>query len=545
MRAKYKYILFLALFLCASVMGYPLMAQTFRRVADVEDLEVGVRYLLAGYNRAANGSVYVLSAQDRTGTALKKRVGHKVFPDDLGRITVDDESTAIFELMAEEDGSYAMRDIALNAWLAYSVSKTTSDYASLYTLTEEELAAMPADSKTAYYKTFKLEKKYFSKTAKTPFYVQEKIYIKSDERSDFGFLCETGDFRLYKKDTMADSLFLYRELVIPKLEQTPEGDWTFSGDWTSSELYALDFSQAQCIDFTAMVLPNGGGLSKERMPKDFVWTYVRKGEAGKLPEGWPNVIEVKSKDAEVQGEAVTPIKGDDNHVLGPKYSFHVPQGMGVSWYRDMKDDTGKYTIGLPFTAERVTWDSPQGESLCYERMQFKKITEEGAVFVPVVEDDEKWIAGKAYLWWPDEPREAKACFYADEATVLTSSEENESSEGFFVTFKRRDVTDENSALFLLDNETGTHFVRLLPGSWIAPCRCFLRCELKENGNLRLIQSEQETCVEMNMIQGDKGTIPVYSLTGIRMGVLNPGESVPAHWPRGVYVTRKGKIMVNP
>ena len=36
-----------------------------------------------------------------------------------------------------------------------------------------------------------------------------------------------------------------------------------------------------------------------KMPKGYVWTYVRKGEAGRLPEGWPNVVEIDRKDEDI------------------------------------------------------------------------------------------------------------------------------------------------------------------------------------------------------------------------------------------------------
>ena len=32
---------------------------------------------------------------------------------------------------------------------------------------------------------------------------------------------------------------------------------------------------------------------------------MRKGESGRLPEGWPNVVEIDRKDEDVQGRAVT------------------------------------------------------------------------------------------------------------------------------------------------------------------------------------------------------------------------------------------------
>ena len=64
--------------------------------------------------------------------------------------------------------------------------------------------------------------------------------------------------------------------------------------------FALDYAQARRIDFTEIALPQGKSMVGDgKMPKGYVWTYVRKGEAGRLPEGWSNVVEIDRKDEDI------------------------------------------------------------------------------------------------------------------------------------------------------------------------------------------------------------------------------------------------------
>lgn len=159
----------------------------------------------------------------------------------------------------------------------------------------------------------------------------------------------------------------------PVLAGREDGDWTFKGDWLADSLFALDYAQARRIDFTAISLPQGKGMAGGgKMPKGYVWTYVRKGESGRLPEGWPNVVEIDRKDEDVQGRAVTRMVGCDSCTLGPKYSFTVPSGTGIVWYRKTEDDEGWLTVGLPYAVEKVTWESPDGETVASERLCFEK-----------------------------------------------------------------------------------------------------------------------------------------------------------------------------
>ena len=48
--------------------GVAVCAQSFRRVTNVDDLESGVRYVLAGYCSDTPDSVFVMNRPDGTGT---------------------------------------------------------------------------------------------------------------------------------------------------------------------------------------------------------------------------------------------------------------------------------------------------------------------------------------------------------------------------------------------------------------------------------------------------------------------------------------------
>ena len=123
----------------------PVAAQTFRRVTDVSELEAGAHYVLAGYSRKYADSVYVMAAQETTGTKTTSRKGRLTHMDENGRIRVEDGGTAVFELQ-QEGTAYAFRDLALNACLAYTVKQVSNATTSLFTLTDEELAQMPDKS---------------------------------------------------------------------------------------------------------------------------------------------------------------------------------------------------------------------------------------------------------------------------------------------------------------------------------------------------------------------------------------------------------------
>ena len=119
--------------------GEVVSAQTFRRVRNVRELEDGMHCVLAGYCAAHPDSLYVMASQDKTGTGKKNRAARKLPLDKNGRIHIHDGGTAIFELQVVGK-AYAFRDMALDAWLAYSNGRV-QEYTSLLTLTDEELAS--------------------------------------------------------------------------------------------------------------------------------------------------------------------------------------------------------------------------------------------------------------------------------------------------------------------------------------------------------------------------------------------------------------------
>ncbi len=517
-------------FLCSSVLlsalagSVTVPAQTFRRVREIGDMEDGARYVLASYCRESPDSVYVMSVQDKTGTKVNSRAKRKLPLDENGRIHVDDGGTAVFELEAAGN-TYSFRDVTLEAWLAYSSKEEkNSTSASLYTLTDEEIKK---ESASQINRNF-----VFSQNAKTP--ILTKVELKKHCLSMNG---ANSNFKL-RPDGYNDSLFIYKELQSPTLERGKGGDWTFKGDWTADSLFALDYAQARRIDFTEIPLPQGravaGGV---RLPGEYVWTYVRKGDAERLPEGWLNVVEIERKDSDVQGKAATRMTGCDSCALEPKYSFTVPEDSGITWYRETEADGGWMTVGLPFSVKKVTWEDADGETVAVERLRFEEIAGGGAVFRKT-EADEDWEAGTPYLWRPSERRKSVVCFRGDGTVVQGRESGTEEKEGFYAMFGRYDIKDEK--VYLLD-DSGEHFVQAAEGSWIAPGRGYLVVDAPAS-RVRLVEDGRPTGVKEARNLKDSRLLPVYGLDGKKKGVLCPGEPVPEEWPRGIYVTPLGKFM---
>ena len=292
--------------------GEVVSAQTFRRIKNVRELEDGAHYVLAGYCAAHPDSLYVMASQDKTGTGKKNRAARKLALDRNGRIHINDGGTAIFELSVEGK-AYAFRDIALDAWLAYSTGSVSgSSSAGLYTLTDKELKDVSTSTKK-WYKTFEVGD-YFVSGGKTALLTKQAINT-STKAAQFHLALDGygPNFKLYWRADYGDSLFIYKEVQSPTLERREDGDWTFKGDWLADSLFALDYAQARRIDFTEIALPQGKSMVGDgKMPKGNVWTYVRKGEAGRLPEGWSNVVEIDRKDEGIQGNAVTRMVGYDS-----------------------------------------------------------------------------------------------------------------------------------------------------------------------------------------------------------------------------------------
>lgn len=520
--------------------GEVVSAQTFRRIKNVRELEDGAHYVLAGYCAAHPDSLYVMASQDKTGTGKKNRAARKLPLDKNGRIYINDGGTAIFELSVEGK-AYAFRDIVLDAWLAYTTGRV-QEYASLLTLTDEELTRLPAKPNNKYSNRFEIIPSASARLSKTPLYTKEDIFTSVSSKKQFGLMPVGGiSFKLCEQD-VGDSLFIYKEEVqSPTLERREDGDWTFKGDWLADSLFALDYAQARRIDFTEIALPQGKSMvSDGKMPKGYVWTYVRKGEAGRLPEGWSNVVEIDRKDEGIQGNAVTRMVGCDSCTLGPKYTFTVPEGTGIVWYRKAENDGGWLTVGLPYAVKKVAWEDADGETITSERLCFEEITGDGAVFREM-EADEAWQAGMPYLWRPSEPRESVVCFYGEDTVVQPQESDVETTDGFYAVFGRYDIKDDGKTVFLLD-DSGTRFVRAAAGSWVAPGRGYLVYTGTAFHSVRLIENELPAGAEGIETRMGGCLLPVYGTDGIKRGEICPGGHIPEEWPEGMYITPFGKMI---
>lgn len=519
--------------------GEVVSAQTFRRIKNVRELEDGAHYVLAGYCAAHPDSLYVMASQDKTGTGKKNRAARKLALDRNGRIHINDGGTAIFELSVEGK-AYAFRDIVLDAWLAYTTGRV-QEYASLLTLTDEELTRLPAKPNNKYSNRFEIIPSASARLSKTPLYTKEDIFTSVSSKKQFGLMPVGGvSFKLCEQD-VGDSLFIYKEVQSPTSERREDGDWTFKGDWLADSLFALDYAQARRIDFTEIALPQGKSMVGDgKMPKGYVWTYVRKGEAGRLPEGWSNVVEIDRKDEGIQGNAVTRMVGCDSCTLGPKYTFTVPEETGIVWYRKAENDGGWLTVGLPYAVKKVAWEDADGETITSERLCFEEITGDGAVFREV-EADEAWQVGMPYLWRPSEPRESVVCFYGEDTVVQPQESDVETTDGFYAVFGRYDIKDDGKTVFLLD-DSGTRFVRAAAGSWVAPGRGYLVYTGTAFHSVRLIENELPAGAEGIETRMGGCLLPVYGTDGIKRGEICPGGHIPEEWPEGMYITPFGKMI---
>lgn len=519
--------------------GEVVSAQTFRRIKNVRELEDGAHYVLAGYCAAHPDSLYVMASQDKTGMGKKNRAARKLALDRNGRIHINDGGTAIFELSVEGK-AYAFRDIVLDAWLAYTTGRV-QEYASLLTLTDEELTRLPAKPNNKYSNRFEIIPSASARLSKTPLYTKEDIFTSVSSKKQFGLMPVGGvSFKLCEQD-VGDSLFIYKEVQSPTSERREDGDWTFKGDWLADSLFALDYAQARRIDFTEIALPQGKSMVGDgKMPKGYVWTYVRKGEAGRLPEGWSNVVEIDRKDEGIQGNAVTRMVGCDSCTLGPKYTFTVPEETGIVWYRKAENDGGWLTVGLPYAVKKVAWEDADGETITSERLCFEEITGDGAVFREV-EADEAWQVGMPYLWRPSEPRESVVCFYGEDTVVQPQESDVETTDGFYAVFGRYDIKDDGKTVFLLD-DSGTRFVRAAAGSWVAPGRGYLVYTGTAFHSVRLIENELPAGAEGIETRMGGCLLPVYGTDGIKRGEICPGGHIPEEWPEGMYITPFGKMI---
>lgn len=510
-------------------------AQTFRRITDIEEIEAGACYMIGGYCNKKD-TVLLMAAQEGTGEDYGTRKAVAAPLRDNNRVEATDE-TAVFEL-EQNNSYYYFRDTALNAYLSYQ-NLMVDKYTPVYTLSDEEINEENS-SKVSWYKSFTLNEDYPDES-KTFVKTREKIKYQAGKSVEFAMLSDkkNGVFRLYRTESYGDSLFLYKKVETPELETTGAGDWTFYGDWTADSLYSFPFADAKRIDFTGITLPSKptetGNIS---FPAEYVWTYVGYGEAEKLPDGWPNVIEVTDKGANVEGEAVTQIVGNDSCVLGAKYSFSVPADMEISWTRTVPDDGGWLSGAFPFDVRQATWGSSGGEQADVECMTYVRTIEQGVVFTEA-EPDEAMTALQPFLWRPAESEGDIVCFSSSDVTVQTSSDSTETGAGFYGTCCRIGFAQAQDALYVLSDD-GLSFVRPDAGSSLNACRAYLIYNGSSAADLRIL-SVQTGIENVKLTNSDAKLRPVYRPDGTIAGFLPADAEIPSDWPSGIYVTAKGKV----
>lgn len=521
---RYKMRLSVFLIMLTGLTMSNVSAQQFKRITKSGDLVDGARYVLVGRYKSSPDSLLVMTLQDVTGANVKRREGKLMKPTADGSIHVTDRSIAIFEL-GINGATYSFRDVALDAYLTYSTATTSSGNTALYTMTDKEIESATT-AKVKYSKAFNF-KSVSNKVHKSSFVTRE-----STGNVQFALAPSSGDryFKLFERAGYQDSLYLFREVKSPLVEQNQSGDWTFSGDWAAEELYSMDFASAKRIDFTDMIVPNSGGrMYGGTLPDASVWTYVRKGLAGRLPDGWPNIIEVDDKSVTVQGEAVTDIYGSDRTTLGAKYTFVVPESLSIVWQREISADDGYYTIGLPFDVMNVSWETSDGLPCDVERMIYKTQEEDGVIFERCTTTD-TWSKNTPYLWRPKECRAGKVCFSAHGVTIESAHEaETPQSIGAYVNIEERAIL-ETANLYLLDMN-GSRFVRAATGSTIAPCRAYLILDNPNEVNLRIVVKDKQT--NISSIRSSEQYRTYYTPSGVRLGRLRKGAPLPVQWGKQV------------
>ena len=517
-------------------------AQVFRRITSDTDIEVGARYLLVSPVYNDPSSVYVVTRQEQTGLKPTYRAAKQFGLDEHDRIHVENADIAMFELK-QEGKSYMFRDTHNGGYLVYIRGNKGEDKADLYTLTDEEIDSLSLlNPNEKYYKTFDfdftLENTCIVTSHKIKGTTTTEVYFYLQPTPNIA----TG-FRLYMRTSKSSTLYLYKEVLPPTVENEA-GDWIFRGDWLAGELSELDFSDALRIDFTGIELPQqwrDAGLPAGALPRRWVWTYVRQGEGGRLPAGWPNVIEVYPTGGEVPGRAVTAVEGGDSCVLPPKYAFRTATGLGISWRRGITGDGGWQTAGLPFDVQALTCEGRGDEPLAVERRSFVEMAEQGAVFRAVA-DDEPWLAGVPCLWRPVSPLTDTVCFRADDVLVQAGGTDFPATAGFYAACMRYELTDGPRPVYLLDSD-GRAFVRAAAGSWIAPGRAFLLLPDGSAASLRILMPRDATGINAALAADAAAEpLPLYTSAGICVGRWTAGTPLPAWLPPGLYFTPRGKVV---
>ncbi|MBQ5380111.1 MAG: hypothetical protein IIU60_01695, partial [Paraprevotella sp.] len=179
-----------------------------------EDLEVGALYLMGGRSATDADSVFVITTQVTTGAGVKKRAAKKMHLDHQGRIQVTDADIAFFEL-GKDGTAYTFKDVELNAYLAYSVANVANGKSALYTMTDAELKAQPTSSSKKFSRAF-VYKAIGTTKFKSPFLTKEKIN-NSAGAVQFSLALDKSylDFRLFERKDYTDSLFLFKQVMVP------------------------------------------------------------------------------------------------------------------------------------------------------------------------------------------------------------------------------------------------------------------------------------------------------------------------------------------
>ena len=484
---------------------YCLDAQVFKAVMTADELIPGKKYIFASPD--SDGAVFAAVNLTPNDLELDYRPVQSVNLNAEGQLEQVGGTLAVFELMDLGKGLIGFRDIANDRWLAYPEKKKSSSWASLYTYPEDYI-------KNGLHRTFLIKES----SDKTYIWTSEKIQVTSTRQVSMGVVFRNyGDkgFRLCDV-TNESPLCLYRQLDEPNLDCL-DGDWTFTGDWNVGALSNLDFSEAERIDFTKVVLPEGWDeMPTEKMPLPHVWTYVRSGEAGLLPSGWPNVVEC-SAELDGIGQAVTSMVAYDGKGLPPKYAFRTAAGKGIKWYRDFPTDGGWSTLWLPFSPQSVRNVADDCE-IDYELLQYEGIVDEGVVF-RLNTDNNQWKTGVPFLWRSVDAVE-NVCFCADDVTVSVVTDGEESvTDGFYAVCQTMYVVDDESDMFFL-NTDGTSFVRTKPGSWIGPYRAYLYLPAFQNKTtIRLIFNDVTDVLPISE-EGGKSHTLLYDLSGRLCGQTN-------------------------
>lgn len=513
-----------------SCLPYCIEAQTFKAVRSAGELVPGKRYVFT--SPASDEAVFVAVNLTSDELGLDYRPVQSVGLNADGMLeTSGDGVPAVFELTDLGKGLIGFRDIVNNRWLAYPEKKKSSNWASLYTYPEDCI-------KDGLHRTFVIKES----SDKTYIWTSEKIQVTSTRQVNMGIVFRNyGDkgFRLCDV-TNESPLCIYRQIDEPDLDSLG-GDWTFNGDWDAGALCNLDFSEAERIDFTKIVLPEGwNDMSAGKMPSPYVWTYVRSGEAGLLPSGWPNIVECSSEPDGI-GQAVTLMEAFDGKGFPPKYAFRTAAGKGLKWYRDFPTDGGWSTLWLPFGPQSVRNVADDCE-ITSEILQYEGIVDEGVVF-RLNADISSWKAGVPVLWRAVDVAE-HVCFCADDVIVSVFTDGTEPvSDGFYTVCQTMYVTDDRSDMFFL-NTDGTSFVRAMSGSWIEPYRAYLYLpDLQNKTTVRLILNDATEALSVQL--GNKGDVPCYDLSGRLCGWTNEKAVRSAVFGgRNIYIC-KGKKFLNP